>query len=250
MSYKNLIIDIGNTNAKLVVFEGNQIASFDRTVNRGVELIDKLRIVLSHHKDCRCIISSVLEEEVHLIDFLKQNTLCLIQFTKDTALPISLKYDTPKTLGNDRIAGAAAAHNIFPDCNVLVIDAGTAITYDFVDASGRYCGGNIAPGIRLRFDSLHQFTSKLPLVQPSETYLATGTSTETAIRGGVQMGILFEIEGYIQHYKARNPDLKVILTGGDAFYFAEKLKNTIFAEPNLVPIGLNSILSYYNEKIF
>lgn len=249
MTQRNLIIDIGNTNAKILVFEGSHIASTYRTDNQGDEMLECLKNVLSQIGPCPCIVSSVRTENPDLAFFLQEHTSYALQLSSTIPLPINIQYGTPHTLGKDRIAGVVGAHNIFPASNVLVVDAGTAVTYDFLDAEGNYHGGNIAPGVRLRFEALHQFTSKLPLVSASETFSATGCSTETAIQGGVQMGILFEIEGYIRHYQNSFPGLKVILTGGDAFYFAEKLKNTIFAEPNLVPIGLNSILSYYNEKI-
>jgi len=249
MENKKLIVDIGNTSTKILVFDGDEILVAERCENNSNQILTALNKLFETYASCSGILSTVLSEDQALNALLKNKTTHFIQLSNETELPISIVYETPKTLGNDRIAGVAGAHNIFPKDNVLVVDIGTAITYDFIDAQGQYLGGNIAPGIRLRFESLHYFTSKLPLVSASETYSAIGTSTETAIRSGVLMGILYEIEGYIHHYQSKYSSLKVILTGGDAFYFVEKLKNTIFAVPNLVPIGLNSILSYYNEKI-
>jgi len=135
-----------------------------------------------------------------------------------------------------------------PDCEILVIDAGTAITYDFIDSKKVYWGGNIAPGLDLRLRALHEFTQKLPLVSVKNETPFIGNSTDSAILSGVIYGIVFEIDGYINELKIKYPQLSTFLTGGSTFYFAAKLKNAIFAERNLVLIGLNRILQYNVQK--
>ena len=157
-------------------------------------------------------------------------------------LPIQIKYKTPKTLGVDRIAAVCGAIDIFPNKDSLVIDAGTAITYDFVDRQGNYEGGAISPGIEMRFEALHTFTERLPLVTKTGDLPLIGSSTETCIRSGVLNGAIAEMEGIIINYKQLYPDLGVVLCGGDSLFFENKLKPTIFAAPDLVLSGLNRIL--------
>ena len=166
----------------------------------------------------------------------------------DTPLPVKIEYGTPETLGRDRIAGVVGAFYEKPDCNVLIIDAGTAITYDLLLKPGIFAGGNIAPGVKMRLKALHHFTGKLPLIEKIGDFPLMGTNTETAIRAGVIQGILFEIEGYIRKLKTVYPDLFIFLTGGDAFLLAEKLKTPIFVDKNIVLKGLNRILYYNAEK--
>jgi type III pantothenate kinase len=163
-------------------------------------------------------------------------------------LPIEVHYQTPETLGNDRIAAATGANFLRPDRDVLIIDAGTAITYEIVEASGVYIGGNISPGMTTRFRALHRFTEKLPLVREPEQISWLGTTTETAIQAGVVNGIIYEMDGYIHDVRKKYPDVFVFLTGGHSFYFERRLKNSIFAAINLVLVGLNRILEYNVEK--
>ncbi len=163
----------------------------------------------------------------------------------NTPLPIQNLYSTPQTLGTDRISSAIGAY-YETGCNnaVLCIDSGTALTYDIINAQGQYLGGNISPGMNMRFKSLNAFTSRLPLVGPSNERTDIGISTETAIRNGVMNGISYEIQGYISHFRKIYPDLKVFFTGGDAENFVDKSKNYIFADRNLVLKGLNIILNH------
>ncbi|KAA6311537.1 Type III pantothenate kinase, partial [termite gut metagenome] len=142
-----------------------------------------------------------------------------------------------------------AANNIYPGRDILVIDAGTAITYEFIDAAGQYHGGNISPGLQMRFKALHQYAGRLPLVQPEGEMPPIGESTETAIRCGILKGIEYEITGYITNFRSKYPNLLVFLTGGDNFSFDTKVKNSIFADKFLVLKGLNRILNYNNGKI-
>jgi len=193
------------------------------------------------------ILSSVITDNQEIIDYLNSVTKLLI-LSDRTPLPIVLDYDTPETLGRDRIALAAGAAEIDPVSNILIIDAGTCITYDILSDGHKYLGGGISPGIEMRFKSLHTFTSKLPLVSRDKNFTLVGNSTKSSIRSGVQNGIIAEIEGIILKYKEEFPQLKVFFTGGDANYFVKKLKSNIFAIPNLVLLGLKDILKYNVEN--
>jgi len=164
--------------------------------------------------------------------------------THETPLPIENKYHTPETLGKDRLAAVVGAAFLMPNFDVLVVDAGTAITFDFIDAKKNYLGGNIDAGLELRLKALHTFTKKLPLVKPVKEVPLLASDTEMALAAGVLNGIIFEIDSYIDTLKIEYPRLSTFLTGGSSIFFEKKLKNSIFAEKNLVLIGLNYILQY------
>jgi type III pantothenate kinase len=165
-----------------------------------------------------------------------------------TSLPITNQYATPSTLGMDRLAGVCGATQLFPDENTLVIDAGTCVKFDFVDKHKNYLGGAISPGLSMRFRAVHAFTSRLPMLVPANDPELIGNSTETSIQSGVINGMVEEIDGIIVRYQKKYPDLKVILSGGDGAFFENKLKASIFASPNVVLIGLNSILIYNVDR--
>ncbi len=167
-----------------------------------------------------------------------------LEFTPRTPVPLRNTYRTPLTLGRDRLAAAVGAAERFPGRNVLVVDFGTALTLDLVTADGTFRGGFISPGVRLRFRSLHDYTAKLPLCAPTEEVLPLGDTTETAVVQGVMQGVACEIEGHMERMGAQYADLCTIFTGGDAKYFVKRIKNTIFADCNLVFCGLNRILEY------
>ncbi len=241
-----LIIDIGNTKTKLAVYE-NQRPLFRDASDGNVEKL--LENALQKGTITSAIVSSVKNEEDTLKQFLKSRGIPLFVLTYQTPLPFKNYYRTPETLGNDRLALAAGACSLFPRQNVLVIDTGTSITYDFINSSNEYLGGSISPGIQMRFKALHTFTDKLPLIM-SEKYRVPpliGETTREAILSGVLNGILAEIEGIIDSYKRSYSNLKVILSGGDYKYFDKRLKNSIFAHSNLVLEGLLEILKF-NEK--
>jgi type III pantothenate kinase len=166
----------------------------------------------------------------------------------NTPLPIENRYLTKETLGKDRIAAVVGAYDLYPNQNLLVIDAGTAITYDFINEKGQYLGGNISPGIEMRFKALNYYTGKLPRVQPKEWNKLYGSTTEEAILGGVLNGVVFEVDKTIESFKEFYKNLKVIITGGDAEFFDNKLKNSFFVNFNLLALGLNRILEYNGEK--
>jgi type III pantothenate kinase len=238
----NLVVDIGNSFVKLFVFENNKLIHFQQHNTIGQSLNSELFSVypvINH-----AIISSVAEMPFELVDLIKQVSHNLIVLDHNTPVPIKNSYKTPETLGKDRLAGIVGAYNIYKGQNVLAIDCGTALTFDLINQQAEYIGGNISPGLNMRFNALNHFTKRLPLLEKNDSFELMGKSTEEAIIAGVQNGIIFEIDAYINKLKVDFTDLKVILTGGDTFFFAHKLKNTIFAEPYLVAIGLNRILQY------
>ena len=240
----NLILDIGNTRIKIGLIQKEDII-FTKTLNRLTN--DDLVNLFTDYKINKAIISAVSEVDSTILDFIQSHTKKLMELNSDSPLPIEIIYKTKLTLGNDRIAAAVGANNIFPSSNVLIIDAGTAITYDFINNENQYLGGNISPGLRMRFHALHEFTHKLPLLEPLDNEMLTGNSTEQAIISGVQKGMIFEIDNYINEYQKKYPGCKIIMTGGDAIFFDKKLKNSIFVNLNLVTVGLNRILEYNAE---
>jgi len=236
----NLCIDCGNSSTKIGLFD--QINLIKEFTYENFVIDDAIKLIEENRIDS-CIISSVVND-LTIIKYLKKNIPFFIELSEKTKLPIENRYSTPATLGKDRLAAIIGATFLKPECDILVIDAGTAITYDFIDSNLIYWGGNIAPGLSIRLRSLHEFTQKLPLVQPETESRFLGDSTKSAILSGAVYGIVFEIEGYINELKIKYPQLSVFLTGGSTFYFDNKLKSAIFAEKNLVLIGLNRILHY------
>lgn len=241
----NLIIDIGNSIAKIAVFDEDKLVEVFHASNQS---IDCLPMLCSRYPLNKGIVASVVTRSDAVQQQLESLPFQPIELTHRTPIPITNLYHTPETLGMDRLAAVAAANGLKPGHDILVIDAGTCITFDFIDAQGRYHGGNISPGMSMRFKALNQFTDKLPQVAPEGTLPPYGQSTETAIRAGVIHGITFEINGYITHLQKNYPKLLVFLTGGDEFSFDTKLKSIIFADRFLVLKGLNRILSY-NDKL-
>jgi len=184
-----------------------------------------------------------------IIDYLNNLYQICIELNHSTPIPLDNKYTTPDTLGYDRIATAVGAYTICPGKNVLVIDAGTAITYDIVTARGEFLGGNISQGVDIRFKSLNKYTTRLPhLERPEGIPPLVGSSTREAIQSGIINGLLFEMDGFIGAIRELYPKLQVVLTGGDAKYFVGKLKSSIFVDPNLNLIGLNRILEHNAER--
>ncbi len=178
------------------------------------------------------------------IEQILRNRYYYLRLSHETALPIVNGYKTPETLGRDRLAAIVAANDLFPQKNCLVIDAGTCITYDFIDKLKKYYGGSITPGIEMRLKAMNTFTAKLPLVAQKKLSATIGNDTVSSIRIGAQHGATLEIKGNIQDYTTLFGSLQVLLTGGDAKYFARNLKTQIFVNQNLVLIGLNKILNY------
>jgi len=238
----NLIIDIGNSRVKLVVFRDGDVISDAVSPDVSIELINRIREDYPELK--HVIVSAVREYPNDVKSYLKETFAHFIELDHHTPVPITNKYQTPETLGKDRLAAAVGAVTLFPKRNILVVDAGTAITYELINENNEYLGGNISPGLNTRFRALNQFTGKLPLVKFEDDFQLLGTNTETAIRAGVQQGILFEVEQYINHFNNLYKKLQIIITGGDANFFDKNLKKSIFVCLNLTPIGLNRILEY------
>jgi len=241
----NLILDAGNTLVKIAVYEGGSCVFFDKIVNENFYQ-EIAKIFKKHPKIDHAIASSV--------GFLEKTALNLLQefcnlhvLTHTSITPLENKYVTPETLGVDRIALAVAAYYLYPQKNVLIIDAGTCVTYDILDSGGVYLGGAISPGVYMRYKALHNQTSKLPLLTTTDFLDFIGDSTENSIHSGVINGICNEITGVINQYSSRFKDLTVILTGGDAQFLSKRLKNTIFAHSKFLFEGLNYLLEYNKD---
>lgn len=225
-----LLADFGNTRVKAAVLENGRLRHVDSIEGLDVE------------GGMWC---SVHQLDPDVVEWLHEHGMT--QLTASTPIPIKNAYSSPQTLGMDRLAAAIGAWSLKPGHDLLVVDAGTAITYDFVSAGGVYQGGNIAPGIGLRLRALHEFTGSLPLVDAQGDAPLFGTDTVTAIRSGVLNGVRKELDGYLTELEDIYPSVLVFLTGGDAEFFDIKAKSTTFAVPDLVLRGLARILEY-NEK--
>lgn len=242
----NLVIDIGNTRTKLALFNQHDLMFSVPIEQLNVNHLQMLKD--EHIQLNQAILSSVKPVDEELIRFLSQNFQLFIELDHHTPLPIENLYETPETLGKDRIAAAVGANELFPGQNILIIDAGTAITYDVVSEKNEFLGGNISPGLQMRFKALNQFTGKLPLINYSDDFQLIGTNTEEAIRAGVQNGILYEIERTIETFNRNYENLQIVMTGGDSIFFDKKLNYSIFVHFNLTLIGLNRILEHNAKK--
>jgi len=244
----DLVIDFGNTLMKFALFSGLQIVKTGHTeTNSGTDLIAFTKSFLKGYPNTqRAIISSVIDYPAKFDEYLSSGFIFL-RFTHQTPLPVKLLYETPETLGKDRMAIASASAVLYPGRNILAIVSGSCITYDFTDSGSVYHGGAISPGLDMRFKALHTFTQHLPLMKGIEKVPLTGKTTGESIRSGVINGTRAEIEGIISRYRSVYENLTVLLSGGNLNYFDKYLKNNIFAVPNLVLKGLKIILDF-NEK--
>lgn len=239
----SFVIDEGNTLCKCARFASNQMLEQKTLVSSELSNVSFWNNIEAE----RLIFSSVKRTKADftkLIANTKFETKA-VYLDMDCNLPIKINYDTPHSLGKDRIAGAVAANDLYPNKNVLIIDAGTSITYDLVSSENAFEGGAISLGLKMRFQALHNYTAQLPLITDfsTETPL-TGKSTQQCMMSGVINGIKAEIKALIEKYQSQFPDLIILVTGGDAFLFETNLKNNIFAQPNLVMHGLNKILAH------
>ena len=244
---KNLIVDVGNSSAKVAIFDGDTLIELSRAAHDTLPQALK-RLAESTPIDA-AIVSSVIPLGKAIEEALATLPCPCLRMSAQLKMPFDIAYQTPETLGPDRLAAVAEAYAQQPEHNLLVIDVGTAITYDLVTTDGRYLGGNISPGINMRFKALNLLTGKLPLVDKEGKRLAIGNTTETAIREGVLQGVDKEIEGYINEYAQKYPNLLVFLTGGDTYLLENRVKNRTFADNLLVIKGLNRILKLNNEAI-
>ena len=244
-----LVIDIGNTSVKIAVFDGSKLIEAGPYSTFDTGLLQQL---LTKYQITSGVFSSVNRELEAWLGPLQQQ-IRLVRFERDMASGINNHYRTPQTLGLDRLAAVLAARHLYPQSNTLVIDAGTCITYDGVDAGANYYGGSISPGLNMRYKALQYYTSALPLITADAGFKNFyGDDTTTAIRSGVQNGVVYEVEGFIQKYIQQGTTPNIILTGGDSVFLDTVLKNSIFAgyikmEPHLVLIGLNAAIQEHND---
>jgi type III pantothenate kinase len=242
----NLCIDIGNTRVKMALFSGDEIQLIHKTELLDFDLIN---VWLKEFLIEKCILSSTRNIEEYEMKHLKSILPKLFVLDHETPLPVKSIYETPQTLGKDRIAAAVAAHSLFPEENVIIIDCGTCLTYNFIDDQGVFMGGNIAPGVSMRLESMHHFTDKLPLVEKEYNEGLFGQNTVKAMQNGALKGAIYEISSFIESVLEKFGGAKIILTGGDSILFAKHLNFKIFAFPNLVLFGLNKILMFIDNKI-
>lgn len=237
----NLIVDIGNTRTKVAVVEqGEVVRSF---IFGSAAEVDVEAIVEAFPALERAIVASSGEGEAELAERLQKARIATLRLDYRTPLPIGNEYLTPQTLGVDRIAAAVGACQMYGCRSCLIVDFGTAITIDVVE-DGIFKGGNISPGASTRLRALNDYTSRLPLCEPTDEVLSYGRTTREAIEQGVMQGITHEIKGYVDSFLLKNEEKSIIFTGGEAKYFANRIKNAIFAKCDLVVCGLNSILEY------
>lgn len=236
----NLIIDQGNTATKIGFFEKDKLVRKEifKKSDTG-KLVNWLRE--NNFSGVSVIHSSVVEE---VIDLSLLKPTFLIELTHETAIPLTMQYKTPATLGKDRLANAVGAWKMNAHKNSLVIDLGTCVKYDLVGAAGGYLGGAISPGLSMRYLALNKFTDRLPLLEPVKENAVLGTDTNSSIHAGVRSGLIHEINGFIDRYSFDFADLTIFMTGGDLEYFDKAFKNPIFANPDLTLIGLNEILQH------
>ncbi len=240
-----LLIDVGNTKSKLALSEGGRLVSDVVLSDHETTVREALALARKGGADC-CLVSSVAEGGSALVRGLCDGGLRSLLLTVGMRLPFSIDYATPKTLGTDRVAGVAGVVAQFGMCDALVIDAGTAITYDFLTSDGVFRGGAISPGINMRFRALHAFTAKLPLCAPADAPDGLiGCDTKSAIASGVMNGVMAEAARFVDAFRAEHPDSIVVLTGGDYENFDLTAKIGIFARPNLVLEGL-ALLAHTN----
>ena len=237
----HLAIDIGNTRTKAAVFEGEslleQVAFFSADANTELS-----RLCKSFPQITDAVLSSVGASQN-----LEMKGVCINQVSRKWSFPFENLYATPDTLGLDRMVLAAGAVLMHPRKNVLVIDAGTCVTYDYVDRDARYHGGAISPGLAMRYRALRDYTAGLPLLDAAVPVSMTGDSTANSIHSGVVNGLAAEVESFINHYASAG-NFIIILTGGDSEFLAGTLKNRIFANPNFLLESLNRLFQYQITK--
>lgn len=237
-----LVLDIGNTLGKLVVYD-QEDEVFKTQFELGEMYATLIELFLNFPEITQAILCSVVSIEPQTQLFLKEKTI-LLKVNSQLKLPFENRYETPETLGADRIGLVAAAVFKYPGKNCLVVDAGSCVTYDFISSDGIYRGGAISPGLQMRFKAMHEHTNKLPFVTLKEEFIAIGANTQNSILAGAVNGLVFEIEGWQSSLERTYEDLTLILTGGDAQFLSKRLKNTIFAHSNFLVQGLRQLLDY------
>ena len=243
----NLIIDIGNSRAKVVVMDGDTLVKEYVTDTFSTSLFEE--IMASYPTISRAIVASTRGDEEQTRQIVAERLSKVVIFKPATTpIPLDNHYHTPETLGADRLAAAVGAQALYPNCDIMIIDFGTAITIDFVEG-GAFKGGNISPGVTTRFRALADYTARLPRCYATDEVIEFGRTTKEAIEQGVMRGVEHEIRGYAEAFMQKNGEKFIIFTGGDAKYFAKRIKNAIFADCEPVIFGLNRILNYNAERI-
>ena len=240
----NLALDIGNNYFKIGIYKNSDLIYFFSDCNSKIDSVTNK--VLGEYNDVSfAIISNV--SSVNALNLFNTNRIRALHLNSTFNFPFKIQYKTPSTLGNDRLALAAAASILYPKSNKIIIDVGTCITIDFIDNINNFIGGSISPGIDMRYNSLNNYTANLPLLKKSDKFSYPGNSTDTSIHSGVIGGVCNEINGFIENISSKHEDVKVILTGGNAKFLSKTLKITIFANQNFILDGLNSILNLNKE---
>jgi len=237
----NLVLDFGNTRVKAGIFEDNGELFSASVFNSEKELFTFIETLSTVQ---RCLIASVTNNHIVVFESIKKRIDTQI-FTSKTLIPLKNLYQSANTLGSDRIVASVGAYNFFPNNNVLTVDAGTCIKYNFVNANNEFIGGAISPGINMRLKALNHFTHALPLIQIDKNYeKLTGETTQESILSGALVGAVCEVESMIERYNTQYNNLQVVITGGDADYLGKQLKNRFFTNQNILLHGLNVILNY------
>lgn len=238
----NLCIDWGNTHVKAAIFNDEQIVESQTFLaGEAEEAIDSF---IAQHNPVKAILCSVVNHPFGVEQAIGEKVKSFIKLSNTTALPIMNAYHSPESLGADRIALATAGFALHPGTNTLVISLGTCITYNFIQKNKTFRGGAISPGLHMRLKAMNAFTDKLPEVDVNGELLLLGYDTATCMRSGAVFGMAAEIDGMIKEFESQYSDFNAVLTGGDAPYFASKLKSKIFADPDLLMKGLNLILKH------
>jgi type III pantothenate kinase len=233
-----LCVDVGNSLEKLAVFSPERMVF---KLSQPEIKLNQYKSIFTQYPIQWSILSQVKPVKVSIKNYLNKHTQYL-EMSHGLQLPVINQYQTPETLGKDRLAAVSGAVRLYPGYPLLIIGIGTCITYDFVRANRRYEGGSISPGLDMRLKAMLQFTAGLPLVNVNLKVPLTGKSTAAALQSGALWGILLELDGIIAHYRRDNAGLRVVLSGGGADFYKNKLKKPIFAHPNLVLHGLKEIL--------
>jgi type III pantothenate kinase len=238
----NLCIDWGNTTVKAAIFDNDSLTK--QLVFSDDAALEKVSSLLDTYKPVKAILCSVVQHDDEVEQLVKSKIKSTLKLDGYTRTPINNAYLSPESLGPDRLALAVGAHGQFSDKTNLVIGIGTCITYNLVQKNKTFRGGAISPGLHMRIKAMSTFTDKLPEIKAEGDLILLGYDTETCLRSGAVLGMAAEIDGMIRNYEAQYPDFNAILTGGDAPYFASKIKSKIFADPDLLLKGLNLILNY------
>ena len=240
----NLVLDIGNTLLKVGLFKNNNLISYSEF---NEHYYDNIKYILESNVILYSVVSNVSKSESKLIELLSVRTQ-YICFDSSLKIPFNNRYKSKSTLGNDRLALVSSAVVKYPNENILIIDLGSCITYDFINCKNEYFGGAISPGLNMRYKSLNSFTENLPLLKPKLVNYIIGENTENSIHSGIINGIMCELNGVIDRYQNEFNEIKIILTGGDSKFLFKKIKNSIFANSNFLLLGLNFLIELNKKK--